>query len=42
MRLKLKSIFDKSINATNVVVKIPCPKNTASVNANTLVGRAKY
>jgi AP-2 complex subunit mu-1 len=42
VRLKLKSIFDKSINATNVVVKIPCPKNTASVNANTLVGRAKY
>ena len=42
VRLKLKSIFDKTLNANNVVVKIPCPKNTASVNCNTLVGRAKY
>ena len=42
VRLKIKSIFDKSINANNVVIKIPCPKNTASATTNTLVGRAKY
>ena len=42
VRLKVKSIFDKSINANNVVIKIPCPKNTASATTNTLVGRAKY
>lgn len=42
VRLKVKSIFDKSINANNVVIKIPCPKNTASVSTNTLVGKAKY
>lgn len=42
IRVKLKSIFDKNLNAGNVVVKIPCPKATASVVANTLVGRAKY
>jgi len=42
IRVKIKSIFDKNLNANNVVVTIPCPKSTASVNPNTLVGRAKY
>lgn len=38
----MKSIFDKNLNANNVVIKIPCPKTTASVSASPLVGRAKY
>lgn len=42
IRVKLKAIYDKNLNANNVVVKIPSPKTTASVNSNTLVGRAKY
>lgn len=42
IRVKVKSIFDKNLNANNVVVKVPCPKTTATVNTNTLVGRAKY
>ena len=42
IRVKMKSIFDKNLNANNVVIKIPCPKTTASVNASPLVGRAKY
>jgi AP-2 complex subunit mu-1 len=42
IRVKMKGIFDKNLNATNVVVKIPSPKQTASVSMNPLVGRAKY
>lgn len=42
IRVKVKSIFDKNLNANNVVIKVPCPKTTASVTANSLVGRAKY
>ena len=34
--------FKKNLNANNVVVKIPCPKNTAYVDTNTLIGKAKY
>lgn len=30
--VKLKTIFDKNIYAQNVVIKIPCPKNTIKVN----------
>ncbi len=30
--LKIKSVYDKNIFATNVVVRIPCPKNTAKVS----------
>ena len=42
IRIKLKAIYDKNLNANNVVVRIPSPKSTASVVSNTLVGRAKY
>lgn len=42
IRVKMKSIYDKNLNANNVVIKIPCPKTTASVTASPLVGRAKY
>lgn len=41
-KIKLKSIFDKTIFATNVALKIPCPKNTALVNTTAKEGRAKY
>ena len=27
--INLKSLFDKTIFATNVALKMPCPKNTA-------------
>lgn len=40
--IKLKALFEKTIYATNVVLKIPCPKNTALVNTSASVGRAKY
>ncbi|KRX10823.1 Mu homology domain [Pseudocohnilembus persalinus] len=42
VRVKLKSIFDRSIFATNVALKVPCPKNTAIVNCKSTLGRAKY
>mmetsp|Transcript_4526 Transcript_4526/g.4997 ORF Transcript_4526/g.4997 Transcript_4526/m.4997 type:complete len:429 (+) Transcript_4526:39-1325(+) len=41
-RIKLKSIFEKNISATNVVLKLPCPKNTAVANTSAQLGRAKY
>jgi len=40
--LKLKSIFEKNIFATNVALKVPTPKNTANTISNTAMGRAKY
>lgn len=42
VRVKLKSIFDKTIFANNVNLKVPCPKNTAVVNTDAGIGRAKY
>lgn len=42
VRVKLKSIFDKTIFATNVALKVPSPKNTAIVNCKSTLGRAKY
>jgi AP-2 complex subunit mu-1 len=42
VRVKLKSIFDKTIFANNVTLKIPCPNNTASANTTAGIGRAKY
>jgi AP-2 complex subunit mu-1 len=41
--LKMKSVFDKSISANNVVIKIPCPKATATASILTISqGKAKY
>ena len=41
--IKIKSIFEKSISANNVVVKIPCPKHTAVANILAIgTGKAKY
>jgi len=31
-RIKLKSIFETSLYATNVVLKLPVPRNTSNVN----------
>lgn len=42
VRVKLKSIFDKTIFATNVALKVPCPKNTAVAVCKSTLGRAKY
>lgn len=42
VRIKLKSIFDRNIFATNVSLKIPCPKNVTNVTLNAGIGRAKY
>ena len=42
VRIKLKSIFDKTIFANNVTLKVPCPNNTASANTVAGIGRAKY
>jgi len=41
-RIKLKSIFEKNLYATDVILKLPTPKNTAIVNCAAGVGRAKY
>ncbi len=40
--VNLKSLFDKTIFATNVALKLPCPKNTANVKCEAQIGRAKY
>ena len=41
--VKVRSIFEHSNFANNVVVKIPCPSNTASVKIFSAgVGKAKY
>ena len=41
--LKIKSIFEQAISANNVVIKIPCPKHTATANILTIgAGKAKY
>jgi AP-2 complex subunit mu-1 len=39
---RLKADFPEKFNATNVVVKIPCPNNTASVKIRVATGKAKY
>eukprot|EP01017_Pseudomicrothorax_dubius_P027424 TRINITY_DN3159_c0_g2_i2.p2 TRINITY_DN3159_c0_g2~~TRINITY_DN3159_c0_g2_i2.p2 ORF type:complete len:257 (+),score=72.98 TRINITY_DN3159_c0_g2_i2:40-771(+) len=41
-RIKLKSIFEKNLFATNVVLKFFTPKNTAIANTSAGVGKAKY
>ncbi len=42
INLKVKALFDASNSATNVVVKIPVPKNVATANAFCNTGKAKY
>ena len=41
--VKIKSIFDSTNFATNVVVKIPVPKNTSNCKVYAVgIGKAKY
>ncbi|CAD8164252.1 unnamed protein product [Paramecium pentaurelia] len=42
IRVKIKSIFEKNLFATNLAIKIPVPKNTANVNTNSAIGKAKH
>ncbi|OMJ83568.1 hypothetical protein SteCoe_15477 [Stentor coeruleus] len=40
--LKVKSMFDRNLFATNVVIKIPTPRNTGKCNIFVVSGKAKY
>jgi AP-2 complex subunit mu-1 len=40
--LKIKSMFDRNLFSTNVVVKIPTPRNTGKTNIFVVSGKAKY
>jgi len=41
--VKMKSVFERSVSANNVVVSIPCPKQTASATVVSISsGKAKY
>lgn len=40
--VKLKTIFEKILYAQNVVIKIPCPKNTIKVHTQNSLGKSKY
>eukprot|EP01061_Rhynchopus_euleeides_P000208 TRINITY_DN1015_c0_g2_i1.p1 TRINITY_DN1015_c0_g2~~TRINITY_DN1015_c0_g2_i1.p1 ORF type:complete len:434 (+),score=160.95 TRINITY_DN1015_c0_g2_i1:186-1487(+) len=42
IQFKLKGVFAGRLNATGVVVKVPCPKNTASCKIIVGAGKAKY
>jgi len=42
VNVKVKSMYTFKLFATNVVIKIPLPKNTAQVHINTVAGKAKY
>eukprot|EP00754_Rhynchopus_humris_P025901 Rhum_TRINITY_DN14977_c4_g1::Rhum_TRINITY_DN14977_c4_g1_i1::g.131955::m.131955/K11826/AP2M1; AP-2 complex subunit mu-1 len=42
IQFKLKGVFASRLNGTGVVVKIPCPKNTASCKITVGAGKAKY
>ena len=39
---QLKGVFAGRLNATGVIVKIPCPKNTTSCKIIVGAGKAKY
>ena len=40
--LKAKSMFDRNLFATNIVIKIPTPRNTGKCNIFVVSGKAKY
>lgn len=41
--VKIKALYEKSIFATNVVIRVPCPRSTAKGTVQNLgVGKAKY
>lgn len=41
-QIKIKGSFSSSLFATNVVLKIPTPKNTAKCKIAVTAGKAKY
>jgi AP-2 complex subunit mu-1 len=40
--IHLKANFDPKLNANDVVLRIPTPLNTTSVNCKVQIGKAKY
>lgn len=38
----VRSMFPAKLSANNVVIKIPTPLNTASVDCKVAIGKAKY
>jgi len=42
INLKAIALFKAKLNATNVVIKVPVPPNTASCNIHTGAGRARF
>jgi len=42
VNVKVKSMFTFKLFATNVVIKIPLPKNTANANVSAASGKCKY
>merc|ERR1711968_373958 len=42
MNVRVRSQFDSKLFASNVMVRIPCPRNTASAKLATTAGKAKY
>jgi AP-2 complex subunit mu-1 len=42
LQLTVKGTFSSRLFATNVVIKIPCPPNTANAKLEVPVGKAKY
>jgi len=42
INIKVKSMFTFKLFATNVVIKIPCPKTAAIANVSAASGRCKY
>ena len=42
VNVKVKAMFTFKLFATNVVIKIPLPKNTANANVSAASGKCKY
>jgi AP-2 complex subunit mu-1 len=40
--LKIKSMFDRNLFATNIIIKIPIPRNTGKSTLFVVAGKAKY
>jgi AP-2 complex subunit mu-1 len=41
-KITLKSLFEHNYYATNVVMRIPCPRNTIKTSSHASIGRAKH
>jgi AP-2 complex subunit mu-1 len=42
MNVKIRSLYEKNLFATNVIIKVPCPTNTSKCNIFSSSGKAKY